>query len=319
MAHLLDPELAAALGPFVTEEPDHLPSAEEARAFYDNEVIAPFKAYMKPYLPPDSAYEVQDRMIAVEGGEITVRCLVPVVEDEQETFPVLVNMHGGAWSIGSIELDDYPLRQLCVDLKLAVVNVGYRLAPEYRFPTAVNDCMSALKWVCNPPPLPHPPVALTESANEGTQVVLNAALLRADLTKGFLVGGHSAGANLAAVLAHETPLAPFFRDTPGRRITGQLVREPLVVHPGAIPDWVKAQMTSMRENASMPPFPLALMAHLMGFYAPEPTDPRFSPLLYAPNVHAAAAAAPAFVQGIGCDPLRDDARACAAGSSSTLG
>ncbi len=85
----------------------------------------------------------------MEGGEITVRTVVPVVEDGHETFPVFVNIHGGGehkelrypsaskadsfscspgWSVGSIELDDYFLRKLTVDLKLTTVNVEYRYA-----------------------------------------------------------------------------------------------------------------------------------------------------------------------------------------------
>ncbi|KAI0632573.1 Alpha/Beta hydrolase protein [Trametes polyzona] len=286
MAHRLDPELAAAIGANEAPPLDHLPTAEEARAFLDKVSVGPFKAYMKPHLPPDSVYTLHDRKAPVEGGEITVRCLVPVVEDENETFPVYVNMHGGGWTLGNIELDDYALRKLCVDEKIAIVNVEYRLAPEHRFPTAVTDCISALRWV-----------------------VLNAALLRADLTKGFLVGGHSAGGNLAAVLAHETLLDPFFRDTPGRQITGQLIREPLVVHPDAVPESLKLQMTSMEENRNVPPLPSAFIVHFFTFYKPVPTDPRFSPLLYAPELHAAVA--PTFIQGMACDPLRDDARAYA--------
>lgn len=41
----------------------------------------------------------------------------------------------------------YYLRSLCVDLQLAIVNVGYRLAPEHPFPTGFNDAYSGLKWV----------------------------------------------------------------------------------------------------------------------------------------------------------------------------
>lgn len=83
----------------------------------------------------------------MEGGEITVRTVVPVVEDEHETFPVLVSIHGGGerrerypsasradniplyspgWSVGSVDIDDYFLRKLTVDLKLTTVNVEYR-------------------------------------------------------------------------------------------------------------------------------------------------------------------------------------------------
>lgn len=43
----------------------------------------------------ESAYILQDKNVAVEGGEIIVRCVVPVVEDDTERFPVFVNIHGG--------------------------------------------------------------------------------------------------------------------------------------------------------------------------------------------------------------------------------
>lgn len=84
----------------------------------------------------------------MDGGEITVRTVVPVVENEHETFPVLVSIHGGGehrelrypgaskadnvplyslgWSVGSINIDDYFLRKLTVDLKLITVNIEYR-------------------------------------------------------------------------------------------------------------------------------------------------------------------------------------------------
>ncbi len=84
----------------------------------------------------------------VEGGEIIVRTVVPAVKDESQTFPVLVHIHGGGMCkvlqcfvaydshsshlgttgrcVGSIELDDYFLRKLSVDLTLSTVNVEYR-------------------------------------------------------------------------------------------------------------------------------------------------------------------------------------------------
>ena len=64
------------------------------------------------------------------------------------------------------------------------------------------------------------------------QVVENVVSLKADLRKGFLIGGHSAGANFSTVLAHEARDDPLFKDTP---ITGQLLREPWVVVPEVLP------------------------------------------------------------------------------------
>ncbi|KAJ7044052.1 hypothetical protein C8F04DRAFT_687913 [Mycena alexandri] len=74
------------------------------------------------------------------------------------------------------------LRQ--VELQISIVNVNYRLAPEYPYPTPLNDCYSAHKWP---------------------------EVLRADLKKGFLIEGLSAGAHLATILAHRARDDPFFK------------------------------------------------------------------------------------------------------------
>ncbi|EIW57077.1 uncharacterized protein TRAVEDRAFT_49887 [Trametes versicolor FP-101664 SS1] len=286
MQTIFDPELAAAMGtPLAPGEGlQHPPTMAEARAHFEQVAIAPFKAFQEPLLPSASAYILRDETVLVEDGEIIIRCVVPVVEDAHDTFPVLVNMHGGGWSVGNIELDDYFLRQLSVEHKLSTVNIEYRLAPEHPFPTAVNDCLAALKWV-----------------------VQNTELLKADLNKGFLVGGQSAGGNLAAVLAHETVKDPFFTG-PGRQLTGQVLREPLLVHPDAYPTELKHVLLSMEENANVPPLPRTAIYHAIGLYNPPPADPRFSPLLYP----AHTGVAPAYVQGLEHDPLRDDAHAYAA-------
>ena len=84
--------------------------------------------------------------------------------------PVLVYLHGGGWVIGSVRTHDRPCRALCMRAACRVVSVEYRLAPEHRFPAAVEDC-----W------------GVTESLLAGRQPVA--------------VAGDSAGGNLAAVVA----------------------------------------------------------------------------------------------------------------------
>ncbi|KAI0351135.1 hypothetical protein OH77DRAFT_1411629 [Trametes cingulata] len=279
----MDPEFAAALAPLAASGPPRIPTLAEARANLDA-VTAGYKAYLQPFLPPASAYTVKDEAVEVDGGQILVRCLIPVVDDASETFPVLVWYHGGAWSMGSIELDDYRLRILCVQLKLAIVNVEYRLAPEHPFPTPLEDSMAALKWTAR-----------------------NTSLLKVDLNKGFIVGGESAGGNLSASLAHIARDDPFFH---GRPLTGQLLQEPLVVHLDAYPEHLKAELRSTDENADVPPMPTEAVRRLIGtpdkptgWYNPPPTDPRFSPLL-SPSF---AGIPRTYIQAMGLDPLRDHA------------
>ncbi|KAL1938381.1 hypothetical protein VTO73DRAFT_11621 [Trametes versicolor] len=214
----------------------------------DQSVKSPFEEYQDLLLPPASTYRFRDETVVVDGGEIIVRSVIPVVDNESETFPVLVHVHGGGRGAGNIDLDDFFLRKLSVDLKLSTVNVKYRLAPEYQFTTALNDCMAALKWIAQ-----------------------NTPLLKADLTKGFLVGGHSAGANLAAVVAHAARDDPFFTG-PGRQLTGQIIREPLVIHSDVHPDELKPFLQSMKENADVlyPSHAGVPRAFVQGM---EPSDP----------------------------------------------
>ncbi|KAH9855243.1 Alpha/Beta hydrolase protein [Lenzites betulinus] len=274
----MDPELAAAIkaAPSLPDISLGAPSIADFRVFCEAVLAAPFKVYQEAYLPPDTAYVVQDQKVTgADGGDFNVRYIVPVVDDVNETFPVLVYTHGGGWCAGSIESDDYFFRRLAVDLKLSIVNVDYRLAPEHPFPTAVTDSLAALKWT-----------------------VLNAALLKADLTKGFIIGGHSAGGNICAVLAHEARDDSFFHEQ-GRQLTGQLVREPFICHASVYPKKYKAELRAMAEHSD--PLPVRTV---IGLYNPPPSDPRFSPLLYPSHRGLPRT----FLQGVGLDPLRDDAR-----------
>ncbi|KAH9900687.1 Alpha/Beta hydrolase protein [Cubamyces lactineus] len=276
----MDPEFAAALaqaGLLDSKAPPPPSTAAEARAGFDMTVLRGYKAFLEPHLPPSNTYTVTDHRVLVQGGEIFVRSLVPAVDDKSEMFPVLVYIHGGGWTIGSIELDDYVLRGYCVRQKITVVNVEYRLAPEHPFPTAVDDCYAALKWT-----------------------VSNAALLRADLRQGFLIGGESAGANIAAALTHTARDDPFFE---GRRLTGQLLCEPSVCHLVAYPESLKPKFKSITEFTVMPPLSKEMVEKFYGWYNAPPSDPRFSPLLYPSHQGLPRA----YIQAMGFDPLRDDA------------
>src|SRR6185369_16605318 len=93
------------------------------------------------------------------------------------TLPVLLYLHGGGFTIGNLETHDSLCRQLAVRSGAAVVALDYRLAPEYRFPVAVDDTWDALQWL----------------ALHGASVGLDGGRMA--------VGGDSAGGTLAAVAA----------------------------------------------------------------------------------------------------------------------
>jgi acetyl esterase len=96
-----------------------------------------------------------------------------------DVLPVLLYLHGGGFTIGNLETHDSLCRQLALRSGAAVVALDYRLAPEHRFPTAVDDAWAALR-------------ALAEPAT-GVRLGLD--------TRRLAVGGDSAGGTLAAVCA----------------------------------------------------------------------------------------------------------------------
>lgn len=123
--------------------------------------------------------KVEERQITVDGGEITVRIYTP---EGQGPFPLFVYYHGGGWVIGNLDTSDAGCRLLAEKTQRVVVSVDYRLAPEYRFPIPVEDSYTALCWVHD---------HATELNGIADQIV---------------VGGDSAGGNLAtvmAILSHE--------------------------------------------------------------------------------------------------------------------
>ncbi|WP_440964002.1 alpha/beta hydrolase [Massilia sp. GER05] len=121
-------------------------------------------------LPVRSATDVK---IAGEAGDVSLRVYKP----DQPSSTTLIYIHGGGWSLGDLDTVDHTVRKLCNDLPATVVSVTYRLAPEHRFPAAYNDVLAASHWV-----LDH----VDELGGDPDAV---------------LIGGDSAGGNLAAAVA----------------------------------------------------------------------------------------------------------------------
>ena len=134
---------------------------------------ANFAASIDPLFGPvDSVSSVEDR--ETDDG-VPVRIYRP--DDSTEPSPALVFFHGGGWVVGSIETHDGITRALANRSGCVVVSVEYRVAPEHRFPAAIDDAWSATRWVLS-----------------------NAAELGIDPAR-LAVGGDSSGGNLAAAVA----------------------------------------------------------------------------------------------------------------------
>ena len=94
--------------------------------------------------PVEDVPAVADHHVPVTGGEITVRLYSPAGHGPH---PVLVFYHGGGWVIGDLYTHDGICRSLVNAAGCAVASVDYRLAPEYKYPTPVDDSYAGLQWV----------------------------------------------------------------------------------------------------------------------------------------------------------------------------
>jgi acetyl esterase len=117
---------------------------------------------------------VEDRTIVGPGGDLPIRIYTP---DGPAPMPVTMWFHGGGFFAGSIDEHDTACRDLAQAAGSIVVSVGYRLAPEVRYPAPLDDCEAALRWVAD-----------------------HAASIGGD-PGALAVAGDSAGGNLAAAVA----------------------------------------------------------------------------------------------------------------------
>ncbi len=120
-----------------------------------------------------------DGVLPGPAGDLPYRLYAPAA-DAREHAPGFVFFHGGGMVGGSIETHDRICAALAQTTGCRLISVGYRLAPEYKFPAAIEDAIAATRWVAG-----------------------NASSLGIDATK-LVVGGDSAGATLAAVVCQES-------------------------------------------------------------------------------------------------------------------
>jgi len=92
------------------------------------------------------AVDVEDLTITDgPSGQVALRILRP--QNAQTPLPVIVYIHGAGWVFGSVLTHDRLVRELAVGAGAAVVFPVYRLCPEVRYPTALEECYTAARWV----------------------------------------------------------------------------------------------------------------------------------------------------------------------------
>jgi len=214
---------------------------------------------------------IEERRIPGPLGEIPIRIYKP---SNATDLPMLLFYHGGGWVLGDIETHDRLCRSLAVGANCMVLSVDYRLAPEYKFPAAPEDCYAALTW----------------AASHG-------AALGGDPSR-LAVGGESAGGNLSAAVALMA------RDRQGPTLRYQLLLYPVT-------DLTTQETDSYNAFATGHGLEKASMAWFIEHYLADPADaqsPYASPL-HAPDLSGLP---PAAVMTAGFDVLRDEGNAYAA-------
>lgn len=217
---------------------------------------------------PVELASITDRTIPGPEGPVPVRIYRPSADSG---LPVTVFFHGGGWVIGDLESHDHCCRTIAAKANCVVVAVDYRLAPEAKFPAAVDDAWAATEWV----------------ATHGDELDVDVSRLA--------VAGDSAGGNLAAVVANMS------RDHDHVEVIQQALIYP--VTDGA------CDRPSMTDNAEGYLLTSTAMDFFHGHYLrsdADIADPRYSPI-----VSDLVGAPPAVVVTAEFDPLRDQGNAYA--------
>ncbi|MEK9867957.1 MAG: alpha/beta hydrolase [Betaproteobacteria bacterium] len=212
-------------------------------------------------------YRVEDRQIPGPVQPIKVRVYTPQASQEQASLPVLVWYHGGGFVIGDLDSHDSACRALANQTECLVVAVDYRLAPEHKFPGAVEDCEAALHWVA---------AHATELGGDPGRIA---------------VGGDSAGGNLAAVVAL------LAREKGGPKLCFQLLIYPCVAPEPETPSHHQFAEGYLLTRKTITWF---FKQYLRS--SKDTLDPRYAPL----EEKDLSSLPPSLVIVAGFDPLRDE-------------
>jgi len=262
MPVVLDPDADAVYKAFqeAGRPPYETLTAPEAREFY-------MAARFVSNPDPPELQSVEPLSIPAPYGAIPARTYTPKkLRKTSGLAPCLVFFHGGGWVIGNLDTHDVVCRKLAEEGELIVISVDYRLAPEHKFPAAVDDSIIATKWI----------------AANGAELGIDPSRL--------IVGGDSAGGNLAAVVSLTA------RDEGGPDIAGQLLIYPSTDMSRKHASHKEAETSILLTHSVIVWF----LNHYLG--DADIADWRASPA----RAKSLASLPPAYVLTVGGDPLRDE-------------
>ncbi len=217
---------------------------------------------------PPELKSVAPLSIPAPHGTVGARIYTPKrLRQRDGLAPCLVFFHGGGWVIGDLDSHDVVCRKLADEGELIVISVDYRLAPEHKFPAAVEDAITATNWVAD-----------------------HAKLFGIDAAR-LMVGGDSAGGNLAAVVAIAS------RDGNGPAIAGQVLIYPATEAARIHPSHSEPETSILLTHSVTHYFYNQYLGSAADVHDWRASPARASTLIGLP---------PAYVLTVGADPLRDE-------------
>jgi len=259
----IDPQVAPLLEKMVASMAERGPVgsvAPEVMRQRFNEDVAAWNLDL-----PD-IHKIDDFAIEGSAGEIPVRVYHPV--DVKIPAPGLVFIHGGGWVVGDLDTNERTMRALALASGVRIVSVDYPLAPENKFPVALDSCVEVVRWL----------------RNNGGELGID--------TERLAIGGDSAGGNIALATALDL------------RDSGEnFLQLALLIYPALSPD---SDSASHRQFGGGD-FGLgtAAMEYFWSQYLPDEqaaSDPRAAPLLAD-----LSGLPPVYLISAGLDALTDDA------------
>ncbi|KAI0530059.1 alpha/beta hydrolase fold-3 domain-containing protein [Xylaria digitata] len=225
-------------------------------------------------VPEESENEYTFEIPTRDGHQSNIRVYEPKVRQPNRALIVLI--HGGGFCLGHNSHVRGTAQDIVSAYNATVLSVSYRFAPEFKFPVAAHDIYDNMEWIAK-----------------------NAeAKLGVNLAAGFILGGVSAGSNLAAVVAQKWLSA---NKIP--KMTGTWLALPLIFDEAIVPAKFKDSWVSREQNPEALILGQKDLLYLKVAYSPDVFSADFSPF-NADGAHIGLP--PTYFQICGQDPLRDD-------------
>ncbi|KAK5942473.1 hypothetical protein PMZ80_005038 [Knufia obscura] len=229
-------------------------------------------AALLPQAPkPSGNVEVKDEK--VDG----IPCKVYKPKGASGALPIAIWTHGGGYMTGDVNMDDLICQAVSEHTNSVVVNIGYSLTPDYKWPTQLDECLKVYKWAHD-----------------------NASSIGGDANKMYTAGGSAGGA-----LALQICNAVLKNDSLKSSIKGVAAQTPVTVHYSHVPEKYKSMYKAYDENAKdVPIIDKASMDTFFEHLGADAKDASCFTLLDSDNHKNFP---PVYFTSCEFDPLRDDA------------